>query len=189
VGGDNYEIGKQAGHYIVDQLHGKGVVLMIQGLADATPTRDRRDGAMESFKKAPGITVIMGDDCKYQRQAAQDYMETFLQSGKPFDAVYAHNDEMAIGAYQAYDRAPNKPAKKPLFVSIDGCQKEVVDMIKAGKLDATFKYPDPGPKGVQLAADIVAGKMPTDKKYILPTERVTKDNADAYIAAHPNLAK
>jgi ribose transport system substrate-binding protein len=189
VGGDNKEIGREAGKYIVERLGGKGTVLMIQGIADATPTKDRRGGAMEVFKANPGITVIAGDDCKYQRQAAQSYMESFLQSGKPFDAVYAHNDEMAIGAYMAYEHAAKKPAKKPLFVGIDGCQQEVVQMIKEGKIDATFKYPVPGPKGIQLAADLIAGKKLDGKSFILPTERVTKENADKYLADNPSLAK
>jgi len=189
IGGDNVDIGKQAAEYIVKRLNGKGIVLMIQGKGGADATNDRRNGAMDVFKKNPGITVIAGDDCKYQRQAAQSYMETFLQGGKPFDAVYAHNDEMAIGAYQAYEHAATKPKNKPIFVGVDGCQQEVVQMIKDGKLDATFRYPDPGPKGIEVAADILKGNKPKDKKIVLPTEIVTKENADKYLADHPGLAK
>lgn len=192
IGGDNKDIGRQAGEYIAKRLNGKGTVLMIQGIADATPTHDRRDGAMESFKKYPGITVIPGDDCGYQRQKAQSFMETFLQTGKPFDAVYAHNDEMSIGAYNAWDQwnsGHGGKNKKPLFVGIDGCQQEVVNMIKDGKLDATFKYPVPGPKGIEVAAEILKGNKPTDKKIVLPTEMVTKETADAYLKANPSLAK
>jgi len=189
IGGDNVDIGRQAGEYIAKKLNGKGTVLMIQGLGGVDAAADRKNGAMESFKKYPGIKVIMGDDCKFQRQAAQDYMQSFLQKGQPFDAVYAHNDEMAIGAYQAYESAATKPKVKPIFVGIDGCQKEVIDMIKAGKLDATFRYPDPGPKGIDIAQEILKGKMPTDKKVVLPTVLVTKENADKYLADNPNLAK
>jgi ribose transport system substrate-binding protein len=194
VGGDNVEIGREAGRYIVEELGKrlgpgkKGVVLMIQGISDVSATRERREGAMEVFKQNPNIEIIMGNDCKYQRQAAQTYMESFLQSGRAFDAVYAHNDEMAIGAYMAYESAAKKPAVKPLFVGVDACQQEVVQMIKDGKLDATFKYPVPGPRAVELAAEILEGKMPSEKKIILPTERITKDTADAYLKANPNLA-
>jgi ribose transport system substrate-binding protein len=189
IGGDNREIGRQAGQFIVEKLGGKGTVLMIQGISDIKPTIDRREGAMESFKNAPGIKVIFGDDCKYQREAARNYMDSFLQKREPFDAVYAHNDEMAIGALMAYEAAANKPAKRPLFVGVDGCQEEVVQMIKEGKLDATFKYPGPGPKGIELAAQILEGKMPTEKRIILPTVKVTKENADQYLKDNPNLAK
>lgn len=186
VGGDNKEIGKAAGEFMAKKLNGKGIVLMIQGIAGAPPTKDRAAGFMEAIAKYPGITILAGDDCGYQRAKAQSYMETFLQKKQPFDAVYAHNDEMAIGAFMAM-QAGNVPKK--VIVGIDGCQKEVVDMIKEGKLDATFTYPQPGPKAIELAADILKGKLPTEKKILLPTEMVTKENADAFLSAHPNLAK
>jgi ribose transport system substrate-binding protein len=186
VGGDNVEIGRQAAELMATKMNQKGTILMIQGIAAAAPTHDRAGGFMEVMKKYPGITVIQGDDCGYERQKAQNYMERFLQSNKPFDAVYAHNDEMAIGAVMAMEAA--KTPKK-VVVGIDGCQKEVVEMIKAGRMDATFKYPQPGPPAIEMAAEIIKGNMPKDKKMILPTEMVTKENADAYLAANPNLAQ
>jgi len=108
VGGDNHAIGVKAGEFMGKALNGKGIVLMIRGIADAAPTKDRGNGFLEAIKKFPGITVITGDDCGYQRQKARTYMENFLQSKKPFDAVCAHNDEMAIGALLAM-----KDAKTP----------------------------------------------------------------------------
>ncbi len=186
VGGDNKDIGRQAGEYMVKRLNGKGTVLMIRGIADATATKDRGDGFMEVMKKNPGIKVIIGDDCGYQRAKAQTYMENFLQGKTPFDAVYAHNDEMAIGAYLAMKDA-NTPKK--IIVGIDGCQKEMVNHIKDGSIDATFAYPQPGPKGIEIAAAFLKdGTKPKDKKVLLPTEMVTKDTADAYMKEHPNLA-
>ncbi len=185
VGGDNTEIGRQAGAFMGQKLNGKGTVLMIQGIAGAAPTHDRAAGFMEAMKSFPSITVIEGDDCGYQRAKARTYMETFLQSHKPFDAVYAHNDEMAIGAYLAMEAAK---APKKTIVGIDACQREVVQMIKDGKIAATFKYPQPGPKAVEMAADLLAGKK-LEKRTLLPTEKVTMETADAYLAANPNLAK
>jgi len=141
---------------------------------------------MESLKKYPGITVITGDDCGYQRVKAQTYMENFLQSKRPFDAVYAHNDEMAIGAYQAM-KAANTPKK--IIVGIDGCQLEMVNYIKDGVIDATFRYPQPGAPAIEIAADFLKGNKPKDRKVLLPTEMVTKETADAFVKEHPNLAK
>lgn len=65
----------------------------------------------------------------------------------------------------------------------------MIDDIKSGKLDATFKYPIPGPAGVEVAANLLKGVQPKEKKIVLPTEMVTKDTADRYLAANPNLAK
>lgn len=184
IGGDNVEIGRKAGEYLVDRLGGKGTILMIQGLGGASATIERAQGAMEVFKQHPGITVIEGDDCKYQRKAARDYMDTFLQSGRAFDAVYCHNDEMAIGAYLAMEAAGTP---KKIIVGVDGCQKEIVQYIQDGKVDATFKYPIPGPEGIRVAAALLKGDAAPEKKIVLPTEIVTKENADAYLKANPNL--
>lgn len=189
IGGDNVQIGREAGKFVADKLGGKGTVLMIQGIAQATPTKDRAAGFMEIMKANPGITVINGDDCGYQRQKARSYMETFLQKDQVIDCVYAHNDEMAIGARLAWDAGRPASAKAPLFVGIDGCQQEVVDMIKSGKLDATFKYPTPGGRGIAVAADMLKGTMPKDKKIVLETVKVTKETADQYMKDNPNLAK
>jgi len=186
VGGDNHAIGKLAGDFMGKKLAGKGTVLMIQGIADAPPTKDRAAGFYEAMNSYPGIKVIKGDNCDYRRDKALTFMENFLQRHQAFDAVYAHNDEMAIGAYLAMKNA-NTPKK--VIVGIDGCQAEVVNMIKEGKIDATFSYPDPGPKGIAIAADAINGKLPTSKKYLLASESITKETADAYAIRHPNLAK
>lgn len=186
VGGDNTEIGRQAAAYMAEKMGGKGTILMIRGIASAAPTRERAGGFLEEMKKQPGITIIEGDDCGYERQKAQTYMERFLQSGRAFDAIYAHNDEMAIGALMAMEAARTP---KKLIVGIDACQKEVVDLIKQGKIAATFKYPQPGPPAIELAAGIIKGNPPKEKRLILPTEIVTIENADDYLAANPNLAQ
>lgn len=186
VGGDNVQIGREAGKFVAEKLGGKGVVLMIQGTVGAAPTRDRANGFLEAVKEHPGITVITGDDCGYQRVRARSFMENFLTSGKAFDAVYAHNDEMAIGAFLAMEAAK---APKKLIVGIDACQREVIQMIADGKLDATFTYPQPGPAAIEIAAKIIKGEMPTEKQVLLPTEKITQENAAAFLDAHPNLAK
>lgn len=189
IGGDNVEIGREAGKFVAEKLGGKGTVLMIQGIAQATPTKDRASGFMEVIKGYPNITVIQGNDCGYNRDKANSYMQTVLQKDQVIDCVYAHNDEMAIGARLAWDAAMPKTAKAPMFVGIDACQQEVVDMIKDGKLDATFKYPTPGARGIQIAAEMLKGTDPTEKKITLPTVRVTKETADQYMKDNPNLAK
>lgn len=187
IGGDNTEIGRQAGKYVGEKLNGKGTVLMIQGIANVTATQNRRDGFMESLKAFPGIKVILGDDCGFQRQKARAYMESFLQKNEAIDCVYGHNDEMAIGARLAWDAA-HPTGKAPMFVGVDGCQKEVVDMIKAGKMDATFQYPTPGAMGIQVASDLLKGNKPKERRIILPTVLVDKASADKYLADNPNLA-
>ncbi len=186
IGGDNVAIGRAAGEFAGKALGGKGTVLMVQGLAGATPTVDRRNGFLEAIKSYPEVKVLEGDHCDYQRQKARSYMETFLQTGKQFDAVYAHNDEMAIGAYLALEAAG---MKGKTILGIDACQKEIVDYLQAGKVTATFVYPTPGAKGIQVASQILKGGSPPDKKIVLPTKAVTKENAEEFLNDNPNLVK
>ena len=186
IAGDNVAIGREAARLIVQKLGGKGTVLEIYGLAGATPTDERHKGAQEIWAANPGMKVIVGDHCDYQRNKAQTFMQTFLQRGDKFDAVLAHNDEMAIGAWQAMN-ARNMGGK--IIVGIDGCQTEVVNMIKDGKLTATFVYPHPARKGIEVAADLIKGNKNVEKKIVLPTQKVDKDNADQFLKDNPNLAK
>lgn len=186
IAGDNVEIGHRAAQFIVDKLGGRGTVLEIYGLAGSTATDDRHKGAQEVWDANPNIRVIRGDHCDYQRNKAQSYMQTFLQRGDAFDAVLAHNDEMAIGAWQAMNA---QDVSGKVIVGIDCCQQEVVDMIKAGKLTASFTYPHPARKGIEVVAEWLKGNKNVDKKILLPTEQVDASNADQFLQAHPNLAK
>jgi ribose transport system substrate-binding protein len=195
IGGDNVEIGRQAAQFIAEKLNNKGTVLMIRGIAVNSATEDRTSGAMEVWSKIPGIKVINSDHCDYQREKARSYMETFLQGGQHIEAIYAHNDEMAIGAYLAWEAwaktttVNGLPPIRPLIVGIDACQVEIIDYIRDGKIDATFKYPNPGPKGIQVAAEILNGKKDFEKKIVLPTEKVTKETAEDYLKNNPKLHK
>lgn len=185
IGGDNMEIGRQAAETMGKAMNGKGTILMIQGKAGAKPTEHRRDGFLEVMKAGyPGINIIVGDNADYQRQKARAYMETFLQSGKAFDAVYAHNDEMAIGAYLALEA---KGIKNKMIVGIDACQQEIIDYIREGKIYATFQYPTPGAKGIEVAAELLKGNQPSEKRIILPTVAVTADTAEKFVTENPNL--
>ncbi len=181
AGGDNREIGRKAAEYVASKLQGKGAVLMIEGTSGADATTDRKEGFLEVVQqKYPNIKVIAGDDCGYQRQKARSYMDTFLQSRRHFDAVYCHNDEMAIGAAMALEAAK---APKKIIVGVDGCQKEIMDFIKQGRVTATFAYPIPGAIGLEIAAKIVKGE-PVQKEYVLPTQAVDHSNVDQYVKDH-----
>lgn len=182
AGGDNREIGRKAGEFIASKLNDKGTVLMIEGTSGADATTDRKEGFLEIMKqKFPKIKVIQGDDSGYQRQKARSYMDTFLQSRRPFDAVYCHNDEMAIGAAMALEAAK---VPKKIIVGVDGCQKEIMDFIKQGRVTATFVYPIPGKIGLELAAKIIKGE-PVNKEYVLPTQAVDQSNVEQYVKDHP----
>jgi ribose transport system substrate-binding protein len=189
VGGDNLEIGRAAGQYVVEVLGGagkaKGILYEICGGLASTPAQERRDGFHEIVEKEQGIKIIGGLDCDWKKDVAQKTMQDALKTNPKIDVVYAHNDPMAHGAYQAAKAAGRADAIK--FVGIDANPDEGQRWVRTGELTATFLYPTPGVKGLEVALELLAGK-PIQKRYSLPTRIFTKDNVDAggaAVAAQP----
>jgi ribose transport system substrate-binding protein len=124
----------------------------------------------------PGLEIIYQQPGDYKRSPAKRVMEDALQSLSQIDAVYAHNDEMAIGAYlaaRAVDREDDM-----IFVGIDG-QGEAVQMIREGKLHATFIYPNGSEQAIEYGVRILNGDT-VPKDISLGTTRVTRDEAPEY---------
>ena len=94
-----------------------------------------------------------------------------------FNVVYAHNDEMALGAMQALEAAGR--LKDVAVVGIDG-QEEVYKAIKAGKIAATFVYSYLAPDAVILAHKIAKGET-VEKEIVVPSPAVTADNIDKFL--------
>ena len=107
IGADNKLIGKTAGEFVCKTLNGKGNVIEIQGTAGASATVDRH---VEFHKvlaeKCPDVKVVADQVANYVREPAMKFMEDMLQRFKPgeIDLVYAHNDDMALGAVTALKR-------------------------------------------------------------------------------------
>jgi len=183
IGGDNLEIGREAGKFAVELLGGpgkaKGRIYEICGGLVSTPAQERRDGFHEIVKKEPGIKIVGGLDGDWKQDKAYGIMETALKTEKDIDLVYAHNDPMAYGARLAYEDAK---ATRPIkFIGIDAIPDEGCKWVKEGKLIGTFVYPPPGEKGLQVALDLLNGKQPESKRIMLPTKRITKETVDAYL--------
>ncbi len=179
VGGDNKAIGRAAGRACVRFLGGpgqaKGIVYEICGGLASPPAHDRRNGFHEIVEKEPGIRIIGGLDGDWKKDKAQNIMQDALKTNPQIDVVYAHNDPMAHGAYLAAKAAGR--ADKIKFIGIDANPDEGLRWVRSGELTATFLYPTPGEKGLEVALDILAGK-PVERQYILPTRVFTKDNVD-----------
>lgn len=176
VGADNYEIGRQAGMYIANRLHGKGQIVEITGLKGSTPAVERHRGMMESLAETPDIKIIAKADAKWFQQDAEKAVDSILLQHKQIDLIFAQNDRMAIGAYQSATRQGR--AKDIVFVGIDAVWSEGygVDRVAAGELDATFIYPTGGDRVMQVAMAILQGK-PYARDTNLSTALVNRSNA------------
>ncbi len=179
VGGDNLEIGRAAGRYVVDLLGGhgkaKGIVYEICGGLASTPAQERRDGFHEIVREEPGIEMLGGLDSDWKKDKAQTTMQDALKANPKIDVVYAHNDPMAHGAYQAAKAAGR--ADRIKFIGIDANPDEGQRWVRTGELTATFLYPTPGERGLEVALEILNGQD-VKKRYTLPTRLFTQDNVD-----------
>lgn len=176
VGADNYEIGKDVGHYIMNRLGGKGKVLEITGLEGSTPAMERHKGLTDVSKEEPGIEITASVDGAWLQSVAGEKMDSILRINKGINLVFAQNDRMAIGAYLSARQ--RQLEKEMLFVGIDALPgKEYgVEQVIGGVLDATFIYPTGGDKVMQVAMDILE-KRPYERDNKLSTALVDKTNA------------
>jgi ribose transport system substrate-binding protein len=180
IGADNKLIGKTAGEFVCKALEGKGNVIEIQGTAGASATVDRHDEFHRTIAaQCPDVKVVADQVCNYVREPAIKFMEDMLQRFKPgeIQLVYAHNDDMALGAVTALEAAGRLGEVK--VVGIDG-ENAAYDAIKAGKMVATFTYHFVAPEGIQYGYKIAKGEQ-LDKEIVLPTHQVDATNVEEWI--------
>jgi ribose transport system substrate-binding protein len=179
IGADNKLIAEEAGKFMGEKLGGNGNIIEIQGTAGASATIDRNGGFVDAISKFPGLKIVASTDGDYQRNNATKFIENNIQRFKSGEvtAVYAHNDEMALGARLALEQAG--VADKVTIVSIDG-QNEAIQAVADGKLAATFTYPFCAPEGIKAAYDAATGKT-VEKKIVLKSLKIDAENAKDYI--------
>lgn len=174
IGADNYEIGKAAGCYIAGALQGRGSVVEITGLVGSTPAIERHRGFIDAISAYPEIRLLASEAGDWLRQTADSTMDSLLLSHLKIDLVYAHNDRMAAGAYDAASRYGR--ADDIRFVGTDALS-EGVESILDKRLDATFIYPTSGDSVLMLALKIL-NNQPYCRESLLKTSLVDSSNAN-----------
>ena len=148
IGSDFVEEGRKAGRWVVKATAGKANVAELQGTPGSAPAIDRKKGFEEIIAKYPDIKIIKVQSGDFTRAKGKEVTEAFLKSpeGKSITVLFAHNDDMALGAIQAIEEAGLKPGKDILIISIDGVKDAFQAMIE-GKLNCTVECnPLLGPK-------------------------------------------
>lgn len=176
ISADNYEIGRAVGNYIASTLKGKGNVVELTGLGGSTPAMERHQGFMAAISNFPDIKLIDKADAAWEREPAEVAMDSILRRHPKIDAVYAHNDRIAPGAYQAARKAGRE--KEMIFVGIDALpgKGNGLELVLDSVLNATFIYPTNGDKVLQLAMNILEAK-PYPRETIMNTAVVDRTNA------------
>lgn len=152
IASDNVEGGKMAGKYIVEQLGGEGNVVELEGIAGSSAARDRGAGFNEGIKGS-NLKVVAKQTADFDRTKGLTVMENILQGNKDIKAVFAHNDEMALGAQKALEDAGMNGI---IVVGFDATD-DAVKAVKAGKMAATVaQQPDLiGSLGVETAIKVL----------------------------------
>src|SRR6202023_2207878 len=177
---DNKQAGEQAGQYIIDKLHGKGQVIIVNG-QPVTSVRDRVAGALSVFKKYPEVKILsQNQNAEGTSQGGQRVMSDLLPSYRHVDAVFAVNDPTAIGCALAAQQAGRTEF---FIVGVDGSPEAVVALKrKQGLFEATAAQ-DPfvmAQKAVEAGYDVLQGKKPERETILIPVKLVTRDNVNEY---------
>ena len=158
IGSDFVEEGKRAGEWLVKATGGNAKIIELQGTLGSSPANDRKKGFADAIKGSPGMVMVASQSGDFARDKGRQVMETLLQAHPEATAVYAHNDEMAIGAIAALEAAGRHPGKDITIVSIDG-EKDALQAIVDGKMGATVECnPRFGPAAFAAAKSYGMGK-------------------------------
>jgi len=169
--------GRMAGDWLSRKTGGNCNIVELQGTPGAAPAIDRKKGFEDAIKQNPGMKIIKSQTGDFTRSGGKQVMEAFIKSeGSKIQAVYAHNDDMALGAIQALEAAGMKPGKDVIVISIDGVKAAFEAMI-AGKLNATVECnPLLGPAAFD-AVEKAVGAEPLPKKTIVQDRLFEMQNA------------
>ena len=140
IGSDFVEEGRRAAQWVAKATGGKAKIAELVGTPGSAPAIDRKKGFEEVLAKYPDMKIIKSQSGQFTRAGGKEVMESFLKNpdAKEITVLFAHNDDMAIGAIQAMEESGIKPGKDILIVSIDGVRDAFVAMA-AGKLNCTVE--------------------------------------------------
>lgn len=179
IGTDNRVGGKLAGDYLVKILGGHGKVAIIRGVLGVVSHDDRVAGFQDALGAAPGIELVTIQPANSERALGLTVMENLLTSHPDLNAVFATNDQMALGAMEGV--AAQHLSGKIFVVGFDA-GKEAVRAVKAGTVSAVIaQYPaNMGKQAVEASIKAIKGE-PVAKVIDTGTALVTKDNADEFL--------
>jgi len=139
MGADFVKEGEMAGEWLVKKTGGKAVIAELEGTPGSAPAIDRKkgfDGVIE--KNKAGMSIVFSQTGEFTRAKGKEVTEALLKSpqGASTNVIFAHNDDMALGAIQAVEATGKKPGKDIIILSIDGI-KDAFQAMVDGKLNCT----------------------------------------------------
>jgi galactofuranose transport system substrate-binding protein len=158
LGSDFIEEGKKAGEWLVENHSGPTNVVELQGTTGAAPAIDRKEGFEDATKATPEIKIVASQTGDFTRSGGKQVMEAFLKSQPDIDVVYAHNDDMGLGAIEAIKAAGKKPGVDIKIITVDAV-KDGMTALAGGEINFIVECnPLLGPQLMDLAKKVVAGE-------------------------------
>lgn len=163
IGADFIEEGRRAMRWILNNVPADGHRVMnimeLQGTVNATPTAERKQGFEMLLEKNPQYRIVHSESGDFTFDGGKQIVERYLNAHDwDIDIIFAHNDDMALGAIEALEAHGLRPGKDIKIVSVDGT-RAALDAIVAGKLNCSVECsPLLGPQLMKAVTDLMAGK-------------------------------
>ncbi|WP_160031494.1 ABC transporter substrate-binding protein [Paenibacillus sp. An7] len=158
LGSDFVEEGRKAGQWLTEQYKDAAEdinIVELQGTTGSAPANDRMQGFKEVISSNPNLKIIASQTGDFTRAKGKEVMQAFLKAHKDIDVLYAHNDDMALGAIQAIEAAGLKPGEDIIIISVDAV-KDGMQAASEGKINFIVECnPLLGPQLMKVVQDVV----------------------------------
>jgi len=184
LGSDFVLEGKKSGEWLVKEYQGKTDpvnIVELQGTTGSAPANDRRDGFAEVIKADPKFKIVASQTGEFTRAKGKEVMEAFLKANKDIDVLYAHNDDMGLGAIEAIEAAGKKPGVDIKIITVDAV-KDGMTALAAGKINYIVECsPLLGPQLMDLAQKVLKGES-VPARVITEETTFTQEQAKAVLS-------
>lgn len=161
IGSDFVEEGRLAGQWLLEQFKDATEpvnIVELQGTTGSAPANDRKSGFEDVIKENPNLKIIASQTGDFTRAKGKEVMQSFLQAHPDIDVLYAHNDDMGLGAIQAIEAAGLVPGKDIIIITVDAV-RDGMQAAADGKINFIVECnPLFGDQLMDIVKDIVAGK-------------------------------
>ncbi len=182
IGSDFVLQGGNAARWLVAEMDAKANIVELTGTEGSSVARDRSKGFHDDIDQRQNMTVIASETADFSREKGKQVMENIIKSKKKFNAVFAHNDQMVLGAIEALKSAGMRPGQDVKIVSIDG-ERAALEAILRGELNASVESnPKFGPVAFDTLEKYLAGRKLLPK-IIVEDRLYDKRNAEEYVEA------
>jgi len=181
IGSDFVEEGRRAGRWLLEQFKDATEpvnIVELQGTTGSAPAIDRKAGFEEIIKENPNLRIIASQTGDFTRAKGKEVMQSFLQAHKDIDVLYAHNDDMGLGAIQAIEAAGLVPGKDIIIITVDAV-RDGMQAAAEGKINFIVECnPLLGPQLMEAVKAVVEGQE-VPKRIVTEEGTFTSEEAKA----------